>query len=224
MPRAGSDKSNTTRPIVVVPLGSWEQHGPHLPPDTDSAIIHAVVSRACIGADWLTVAPVLHLTASDEHRGFSNTLSMGTEALSAALVSIARSADWARGVVFANGHGGNSDALRSAAAAMTHEKLVHAMWSLPAYEGSDMHAGRTETSVMLHIRPDDVDMSRARPGASGEAADLVEQMRKDGVRGVSANGVLGDPSAATAEHGAAVVRMWAESLRRTLDQLHAEWD
>ena len=223
MPSTGSTQTNTTRPIVVVPLGSWEQHGAHLPPDTDSVIIAAVVERACTDLAWVTTAPVVHITASDEHRGFANTLSTGTEAMTAALVGIARSAGWARGVVFANGHGGNADALRAAARAMDHEQLVHAVWSLPAYEGSDMHAGRTETSVMLHLRPHEVDMGSARPGADGDTSEIIARMRTHGIRGVSASGVIGDPSAATAEHGQAVVRMWADSLRDTLERLHAEW-
>ncbi|MFN5650364.1 MAG: creatininase family protein, partial [Actinomycetes bacterium] len=96
--------------LVVVPLGSWEQHGPHLPPDTDSVIISAVVAAAAGGREGITVAPTLGITASDEHAGFGGTLSIGTEATAAAVVAIARSASWASGVLFANGHGGNADA------------------------------------------------------------------------------------------------------------------
>lgn len=209
-------------PVVIVPLGSWEQHGPHLPSSTDSVIIEAVVARAAHGRNAV-VAPVVHITASDEHRGFPGTLSVGTEALAASLVGIARSADWARGVLFANGHGGNADALAAASSAMRHEGLRHSVWSLPGYDGADAHAGRTETSVMLHLSPGDVHMDLAAAGNTAPASGLTDDMRSGGIRAVSASGVLGDPTAATAEHGAAVVRMWVESLTQRIDALEREW-
>lgn len=209
--------------LVVVPLGSWEQHGPHLPSDTDSVIISAVVAAAVADRPDVTVAPTLHVTASDEHAGFAGTLSIGTEAMAAAIVAIARSASWASGVLFANGHGGNAGALAVAREAMDHEGLVHDEWSLPPYDGSDLHAGRTETSVMLHLAPASVDMSRAVAGAAGTAQDLISTMRADGVRAVSGTGVLGDPTKATAGHGKAVFAMWVGSLSRRIDRLADEW-
>ena len=209
--------------LVVVPLGSWEQHGPHLPPDTDSVIISAVVAAAAAGRQGITVAPTLGITASDEHAGFGGTLSIGTEATAAAVVAIARSASWASGVLFANGHGGNADALTIAREAMDHEGLVHDMWSLPPYDGADLHAGRTETSVMLHIAPASVDMSRAVAGTAGAAHDLLATMREGGVRAVSPTGVLGDPTTATADHGRAVFAMWVGSLAQRLDRLSSGW-
>lgn len=210
--------------LVVVPLGSWEQHGPHLPPDTDSVIISAVVATAAAGRQGITVAPTLGITASDEHAGFGGTLSIGTEATAAAVVAIARSASWASGVLFANGHGGNADALTIAREAMDHEGLVHDVWSLPPYDGADLHAGRTETSVMLHIAPGSVDMSRAVAGTGGAAHDLLATMRAGGVRAVSPTGVLGDPTTATADHGRAVFAMWVGSLAQRLDRLSSGWE
>lgn len=210
--------------LVVVPLGSWEQHGPHLPPDTDTVIISAVVAAAAAGRQGITVAPTLGITASDEHAGFGGTLSIGTEATAAAVVAIARSASWASGVLFANGHGGNADALTIAREAMDHEGLVHDVWSLPPYDGADLHAGRTETSVMLHIAPGSVDMSRAVAGTGGAAHDLLATMRAGGVRAVSPTGVLGDPTTATADHGRAVFAMWVGSLAQRLDRLSSGWE
>ena len=210
--------------LVVVPLGSWEQHGPHLPPDTDTVIISAVVAAATAGRQGITVAPTLGITASDEHAGFGGTLSIGTEATAAAVVAIARSASWASGVLFANGHGGNADSLTIAREAMDHEGLVHDVWSLPPYDGADLHAGRTETSVMLHIAPGSVDMSRAVAGTGGAAHDLLATMREGGLRAVSPTGVLGDPTTATADHGRAVFAMWVGSLAQRLDRLSSGWE
>lgn len=209
-------------PVVIVPLGSWEQHGAHLPSSTDSLIIDAVVSRAARGRD-VVVAPVMHITASDEHRGFPGTLSAGTEATAASLVGIARSAGWSSGVLFANGHGGNTDALRLASSAMDREGLRHAVWSLPGYDGADAHAGRTETSVMLHLHPSEVHMDLAESGNTAPARELVADMRVGGVRAVSGNGVLGDPTTADAAHGEAVMMLWVESLARRIDTVLAEW-
>lgn len=209
-------------PVVIVPLGSWEQHGAHLPSTTDSIIIEHVVNRAAHGRD-VVVAPVMHITASDEHRGFPGTLSVGTEAMAASLVSVARSAAWARGVLFANGHGGNADALRIASSAMAHEGLRHAVWSLPGYDGSDAHAGHTETSVMLHLSPSEVHLDLAVAGNVSPAGELIDDMRSGGVIAVSGSGVLGDPTTATAAHGGAVVRMWVESLSQRIDTVMREW-
>ena len=208
--------------LVVVPLGSWEQHGPHLPPDTDSVIITEAARAAVSGRAGVVLAPTIHITASDEHAGFASTLSIGTEAMAASLVAIARSAAWATGILFANGHGGNTDAIAIAREAMDHEGLVHDEWSLPAYDGSDLHAGRTETSVMLHVSPGSVDMSRAVPGTGGTASELLAPMRTGGIRAVSATGVLGDPTAATAVHGKSVFTMWVSSLARRIDALTAQ--
>lgn len=209
--------------IVVVPLGAWEQHGPHLPADTDTLIISAVAAAACAGVPDVVLAPALPVTASDEHAGLGTTLSIGTEALAASVVAIARSATWAGGVLFANGHGGNADGLRMAREAMDDEGLRHDVWSLPHYEGADMHAGRTETSVMLHLHPGLVDMTRAAAGNPAPLADILEPMRTGGVRAVSATGVLGDPTAATAAHGRAVFDMWVSSLAHRLRTLAPEW-
>ena len=105
-----------TSPIVLLALGSWEQHGTHLPCDTDTVIIEAVLDTAVRTVDpennHFAIVPTIAISASDEHNGFIGTLSIGTQALSDAVISIARSASWARGICIVNGHGGNTDALK----------------------------------------------------------------------------------------------------------------
>ncbi|MEY2966990.1 MAG: hypothetical protein RLY50_1040 [Actinomycetota bacterium] len=219
------------RPLVVVPVGAFEQHGPHLPLDTDSVIAVALVEHALarLGEDAradVFVAPVIAISASDEHVGFAGTLSAGTEATAAALSGIARSArSWSRGVLFVNGHGGNADALVAASRTLSAEGVPHALWwpTLPDDARSDMHAGRTETSAMLHLQPDAVDLSRAVPGATGEPEALIAAMRKGGVAAVSPNGVIGDPTLATAAEGEAIVAQWAEALAAVLDAHRVAW-
>lgn len=213
--------------VLVLPLGSFEQHGPHLPLETDTIIIDAVVAQALrdsqIKAGSFMVAPTVAISASDEHAGFPGTLSTGSAALADSVVAICRSASWAQGICIVNGHGGNSDALARIGSALTYEKIRHSIWSLPSYEGADMHAGHTETSVMLHIDPAKVQIDRIEPGTIGDASSLVAQMRTSGVVGVSTNGVLGDPTTATSEHGVAVMKLYSSSLAAQLATLTTEW-
>ena len=213
--------------ILILPLGSFEQHGPHLPLDTDTIIIESVVARALgeeqtVSAKFL-VAPTIAISASDEHAGFPGTLSTGTEALVQSVVAICRSASWSLGVCIVNGHGGNADALPRISSALTSEKIRHSIWSLPSYDGADMHAGHTETSVMLHVAPDKVHTDRIERGTVGDASALVAQMRTIGVAGVSDNGVLGDPTTATSQHGVAVMKLYSSSLANHLSAISKEW-
>lgn len=213
--------------ILVLPLGSWEQHGPHLPLHTDSLIIESVVnatmSRLGLLRDNFLVAPTLPITASDEHEGFAGGLSCGTEAVVASVVAIARSASWARGVCIVNGHGGNSDALRLISSALEYEKIPAVLWSLPSYSGGDMHAGHTETSLLLHLYPELVRHDHIEPGAISLDKQDVDVMRSQGVRAISTNGVLGDPRTATAEHGIEVLNLYSQSLLASLMRCIELW-
>ena len=86
-----------------------------------------------------------------------------------------------------NGHGGNADGLAIAHEAMDHEGLRHDIWSLPVYDGADAHAGRTETSVMLHLHPGLVDMTLATTGNTAPLHEIIGAMRT----GVSAFRAVG---------------------------------
>ena len=216
-----------TPPIVLLALGSWEQHGAHLPFDTDTVIIESVVDAAIRSVDpentQFSVVPTIGVTASDEHNGFAGTLSIGTNALSDAVVSIARSASWARGICIVNGHGGNADALKLIHSALDYENIRHSIWSLPYYEGADMHAGHTETSLMLHLAPGTVRMDLAEVGAVGDSEILIERMRAGGIKEVSSNGVVGDPTNATAAHGETMLSFYADHLTKLLLQIQTSW-
>jgi creatinine amidohydrolase len=216
-----------TAPIVLLALGSWEQHGAHLPFDTDTVIIEAVVDAAIRTVDpentQFSVVPTIGVTASDEHNGFAGTLSIGTHNLSDAIVSIARSASWARGICIVNGHGGNADALKLVHSALDYENIRHSIWSLPYYEGADMHAGHTETSLMLHLAPGTVRMDLAEVGAVGDSEMLIERMRAGGIKEVSSNGVVGDPTNANAAHGATMLSFYADHLTKLLLQIQTSW-
>lgn len=200
-------------PVLLVPVGSFEQHGPHLPLDTDTLIAIQLANDAGDRLPFDTViGPPITITASGEHRGFAGTLSIGTETTAAVLVEIARSADWAYGVVFVNGHGGNSDAIERARSVFDHEGRRVLVWSPTAEPDDDAHAGRTETSVIAHLHPNVVDWDRMTPGNSSPLSQIVADLRRDGVRGVSPNGVLGDPTDADAEMGRRTFERWVGDL------------
>ena len=198
-------------PLVLVPLGSTEQHGPHLPLHTDTVIAAAVaegVARRCRAGssqEGVFVAPAVAYGASGEHQDFPGTISIGQEALRHLLIELIRSlTTWAGRIVVVNAHGGNVEALTAAITQMIHESHPVA-WVPCATETVDAHAGHTETSLMLHLAPDEVDMSRAAPGNTAPIGEILGDLVRHGVAHVSPNGVLGDPTTATPEEGARVL-------------------
>ena len=200
------------RPLLVVPLGAVEQHGPHLPLATDTAVAGAVAAAAVEELDRALLAPALAYGASGEHEDFPGTISIGTAALTGLLVEYGRSAcRWAGRLVLVNGHGGNLDALRAAGALLRSEGRDVAWFPCGSPDG-DAHAGRTETSLMLHVEPTLVRIDRAAPGETAPIGQLLPRLRSEGVRAVSPNGVLGDPTGASAEEGAALLAASAERL------------
>jgi creatinine amidohydrolase len=199
------------QPVLLVPLGSTEQHGPHLPLDTDTRIAVAIAKALAAHDSRVLVTPPVTISASGEHDGFPGTLSIGTDALATLLVELVRSADWSSGVVLVNGHGGNAAAARRAVDVLSGEgRRVLSWW--PRVPGGDAHAGRTETSLLLALAPDLVDLGSAAAGAVEPLPVLLPRLRASGVAAVSPNGVLGDPAGASAEEGAAVLRGLVDRL------------
>jgi creatinine amidohydrolase len=127
------------------------------------------------------------------------------------VVEIVRSADWSNGVVFVNGHGGNADAVAAAVRTLTGEQRNVAAW-WPRIENGDAHAGASETSMMLVINPEQVNMAKAEAGSTKPIGEISAQLRSGGVRAVSANGVLGDPTTATSEHGLSLLSQLTHDL------------
>ena len=202
--------------LVLVPVGSLEQHGPHLPLDTDTAIAMAVAAGVAdrlgeAGTDvW--VAPPVTYAASGEHQSFAGTSSIGTDALRVVLVELVRSMrTWAERVVLVNGHGGNLDALGAA----VHQLVAEGhdvSWAACATGSVDLHAGRTETSLMLHLRPGSVRLGLAVAGNTRPLDQILPALMAGGTEAVSANGVLGDPAGASASEGAVLLAAMVDDV------------
>lgn len=206
-------------PIVLIPVGSTEQHGPHLPLDTDTQIAVALAHSVGLTDVELFIGPALTITASGEHDGFPGTLSIGAEVMADVVIEMVRSAGWAASVVLVNGHGGNHRAVTAAVETLTAEgRRVSAWWpsdvadltGVPA--GNDLHAGLVETSVMMRLDPDSVRSDAITPGTSVD----IDALRADGVALHSPSGVIGDPTGATAELGEAILARWTTSLERQI--------
>lgn len=198
--------------LVVVPLGATEQHGDHLPVMTDAAIVTAIAERACGAVGGVLLAPTIRIGISGHHLPFGGTLTNGHAAYIDSLVDLVdglRRQGFTR-TLFVNGHGGNDAAMRvaverlaltaspqeSAAAVSYWHLLDRAMpdWAPPFPVPG--HAGAMETSMMLALRPDLVQLDRneeqpAQPLATREIAGLAHPRpgdwassggRTDGIR------------------------------------------
>ncbi len=196
---------------LLVPVGSTEQHGPHLPVTTDTDIAVAVAEVAAGRHDRLVAAPSLAYGSSGEHEGFPGTLSIGRDATEAVLTELGRSAsrDFAFTVLVST-HGGNAVPVRRAVSKLAAEGHPVAAW-WPVWPG-DLHAGRTETSLMLAIAPGRVRLDRSEAGDRRPADALWADLRRHGVAAVSANGVLGDPAGASAGEGRALLEGAVDEL------------
>jgi mycofactocin precursor peptide peptidase len=210
------------RRLLVVPAGSLEQHGPHLPLDTDTRIAVAAARRACAGRAGVALAPAIGIGASGEHADFPGTLSIGTEALTACLIELGRHAsrDWPA-LLLVNGHGGNATAIQAAIGRLRYEGRAAHAWhaGLP---GGDAHAGRFETSVMLALDPGAVRLDAAEAGETRPVSQIIPVLRERGVRAVSANGVLGDPSGASPAEGEILLGRLTRGLNEAVDRALAE--
>lgn len=217
---AGATWPEIDSPTVIVPVGSLEQHGPHLPLDTDTRIATAVANDLAVRSGGAAVvAPPIAYGASGEHEGFAGTISIGHDVLEQVVVEYGRSAcRWACRILFVNGHGGNGRALVKSVSLLRYEGR-DAAWLPCVFPGADAHAGRTETSLLLQISPGRMRPDKAERGNVTPIAELMPSLREGGTLSVSANGVLGDPAGASAEEGALLLE---SAIERAVDAV-ARW-
>lgn len=201
--------------LLAVPVGATEQHGPHLPLSTDSDIAVALVRELAARRPEVVVAPLLPYGSSGEHADFAGTLSIGREATELVLVELCRSAtDTYERVLLVSTHGGNAAPVGRAVARLCEEGRDVRAWS-PRWDG-DAHAGKTETSVMLALDQERVDLSRAEAGNRDPIDRLISELAEKGVRELSANGILGDPRGGSSAHGRALLEAASADLEATV--------
>ena len=217
---------------VIVIAGSVEQHGPHLPTETDSIYGAAIALRVAARLGDTLVAPIILPGVSDHHLGFAGTFTIPPELLflqvEAYVTSLAGMG--IERVVLTSSHGGNFIPLDGALPRLRAHAdqygisiipvldlfaFVAALRKAPLERGLDqglsaVQADLIETSIMLYLRPEAVRMDLAEVGHM-EDFD-VNEMFETGLRAITANGILGDPRGATAEIGAAVVADLEEYL------------
>ena len=229
---------------AVLPLGSTEQHGPHLPLDTDTVIGDALAERLCAEVGDALACPTLPVGCASEHLAFPGTLHLEP----ATLVAVLRDTVRALGrhgisrVFLFSAHGGNAEPLRAALPELRRAcapvavdaftdlrrltEVLHAESEAcgipPASAGH--HAGETETSMLLAVDPARVRSDALAPGLLTTAADPQRLFYPD-LRANAPDGTVGDPRSADAVRGARYLRAWtgllAEAYRREKNHVHA---
>ena len=198
--------------VALLPVGSFEQHGPHLPSTTDTVIACAIAREAAAAHPVLLLPPVT-ISCSHEHEAWPGTVSISAATLYAVVRDVAASLrrSGVERLVLVNGHGGNyvlGNAVQESGGGMALFPApadwddARAAAGLESSAESDMHAGELETSILLHVRPELV-----RPGyaSADHTADDRRHMPTLGLRAYTESGVVGRPSLATAEKGRAAL-------------------
>lgn len=220
------DESERDASVAVLPVGSFEQHGDHLPLTTDT-IVASVLARELAKRYSLLLLPPITISCSHEHAAWRGTVSISARTLYEVVTDIAASlaASGVHRLAVISGHGGNYVLANVAQEASVHGPYmaVYPQWpdwdqarldgGLQSSGHEDMHAGEIETSILLATYPEVV-----RPG--NETADWIADDRRHllttGMAHYTKNGVIGRPSLGTAEKGAAVINSLIRSFEPVL--------
>ncbi len=234
--------------VVVVPLGSCEQHGEHLPVLTDTFLVSTVAerTRALLPADRYLWLPTLWLGCSEHHRAMPGTVSLPGDVYLAVVERVLEGlvADGFSRIFLLNGHGGNvvpaSQALYNVCQRHNRPDLwivlgsywttcAQAIAQVPLMETPRLtHACEYETSMMLVARPDLVDLARARGGLRPFASKWYDStgggrvIAARGFHQMTTNGAMGDPTLAREDKGEALFAAIAPELAEFLTEF-AGW-
>ncbi|WP_121741120.1 creatininase family protein [Natronorubrum halophilum] len=212
---AVEDSAPTT---ALLPVGSTEQHGPHAPVGTDTIVARAIAAAADRTLPTETVVlPPLPVGVAPYHGPFPGTLSVSPETLRSYARDVVTSLEGTsvETVVFVNGHGGNGETLGHLARSLTNSSsndLAVYLWEwMRAVDDHVGHAGELETSVLLHVCPDDVGEPVAGDATAWDSTvdgGVVHHFTD----GFSENGAVGDATAASAEQGEDVFETAVDAL------------
>jgi creatinine amidohydrolase len=224
-----ADVRDAAAEIAVLPVGSFEQHGSHLPLITDTAVA-CVIGRAVSEAYSLFLLPPITISCSHEHADFAGTVSISASTLTQMIEDILTSLD-AQGIrrlILISGHGGNYVLSNIAQQTNLVEPRVLLFptgrdWDtarraagLTTTGHEDMHGGEGETSILLHYQPSYV---RAEWESADHQADDRADLLMLGMAGYTKTGIIGRPSLASAAKGEALVRELVNGIRPHLDLL-----
>jgi creatinine amidohydrolase len=233
--------------IVIVPIGSIEQHGDHLPVSTDTILVDAAAhagAAAVADENPVIVTPPVWSGLSAHHLPFGGTLSLDFQTMLDTLENVGRTAlenDF-DAILLLNGHGGNMALLSTAMNAIGVEHTDIEVLSLTYFHliadlieavrdsgpGGIMHGGELETSLMLHLRPDLVD----EDGMTSVYADRTFDLLLDDLNGSGPlgrystfadhtdTGIIGDPTLASAEKGEILYEGVRDEMRKLLEAVH----
>lgn len=219
-----TDERDRGAKIAVLPVGSFEQHGPHLPLITDTVIACAIAKRIA-DENNLFLLPPITISCSHEHAAFSGTVSISATTLVAVIEDILESLERTgiEKLVVVNGHGGNYVLKNVAQQANIDRPRVIMFpasedWAqtrvdagLQTTNHQDMHAGELETSILLAVAPE---LLRVGWDAADYLADDRRELLALGVSAYSESGVIGLPSLASAAKGAAAVQRLLQAFRQ----------
>ena len=224
--------------IVVVPVGSMEQHGPHLPVKVDALLATEVARRAGRKVQThqpIVVTPTVWCGLAEHHMDFCGTLTLDFETFHALLRNLCRSIchHGFQRIFLLNGHGGNIAALNVICSELVKEldglRVVSGTyWTLPEVaekfaeilevQQNVRHAGEAETSMMLALEPELVDQARLSQADGPPDTPFYGSgvSRWVSFKEVSANGVIGNPSVATVAKGELLLEVAAEGIAGVL--------
>lgn len=220
--------------IVVQPIGAIEQHGPHLPLVADALVVDAVATRLEVRRPDIALLPTLSYGKSNEHQWAPGTVVLSTATLLGLLTDVGNSvsAMGARNLVFLNGHGGNNAILSTVARDLHVDAglATYVVHPFLAYVGTstedplDFHAGHSESSVVAHLAPDLVHLERGSanvPAKSGRHVGLTGSVEMGWTSDEfgDGSGTIGDPGAASAEAGAAVLGRMVDYAVECIDEI-----
>ena len=234
--------------VALLPVGAVEQHGPHLPLDTDAFdadYLARRVAEACSDPKPLVLPPISY-GVSYHHADFAGTVSISNDTLAKMIYEIGMSVsrNGIRKLVIINGHGGNSPALNYAAQMINRDAHIFVCVDtgetsdVDIYEiietPNDVHAGEIETSTGLAVRPQLVKMAQAKKHIPEFSSKYLDFTSRRGVlwyaytRKISPSGVMGDPTKASAAKGekiweimiAHLVSLVEDLKRMTLEEIH----